>query len=264
MLQTRDGLHRSRRQPPAYRFATRRQRSAAEKCHLTPKAILFDLDGTLWDRNDAVRALATEQHRQLHKWLGHTPERDYVERVVHLDDNGRADKNLLYQTIGIEFGLSKSVMALLHTDFWTRYQGFIVPFPEVIETLHHLRRLEIRLGIVTNGSMRVQEAKISRLGVSGLMDVVLISEREGVRKPDAEIFHRGLTRLGVSPSDAWFVGDHPYDDVAGAAAASLRSFWRECDDWPRPALGCETIRSLDQLLSAFPQSIIGPVDLSRD
>jgi putative hydrolase of the HAD superfamily len=221
---------------------------------LRPKAILFDLDGTLWDRNDAVRALATEQHRQLHKWLGHIPEHDYIERVVHLDDNGRADKSVLYRTIGLEFGLSKSAVAVLHSDFWTRYQAFIVPFPEVIETLHHLRRLEIRLGIITNGSMRLQEAKISRLGVSGLMDVVLISEREGVRKPDAEIFHRALGRLGVSPSDAWFVGDNPEDDVAGAAAAGLRSFWRQCDDCPRPAAACETIRSLDELLPFVSQA----------
>jgi putative hydrolase of the HAD superfamily len=101
--------------------------------------------------------------------------------------------------------------------------------------------------------MRLQEAKISRLGVSGLMDVVLISEHEGVRKPDAEIFHRALGRLGVSPSDAWFVGDNPEDDIAGAAAAGLRSFWRECDDWPRPA-GCETIRSLDELLQLVSQA----------
>ena len=212
---------------------------------MTPKAILFDLDGTLWDRNGAVRALVTEQHGQLHEWLGHIPQRDYVERVVQLDDNGRFDKSLLYQTIGSEFGLSEPAVSLLHTDFWARFQVFTVPFPEVIETLHHLRRVGVKLGIVTNGSTRVQEAKITQLGVSDLMDVVLISEREGVRKPDAEIFHRGLTRLGVSPSDAWFVGDNPYDDVAGAAAAGLRSFWRECDDWPRPALGCETIRSLD-------------------
>jgi putative hydrolase of the HAD superfamily len=216
---------------------------------LTPKAILFDLDGTLWDRNDAVRGLATEQHRQLHKWLGHIPERDYVERVVHLDDNGRADKNLLYQTIGIEFGLSKSAVAVLHSDFWTRYQAFIVPFPEVIETLHHLRRLEIRLGIITNGSMRLQEAKISRLGVSGLMDVVLISEREGVRKPDAEIFHRALGRLDVSPSEAWFVGDNPEDDVAGAHAAGLRAVWRVCEEWDPPTVPCERIGALDELLA---------------
>src|SRR4030095_3402849 len=158
---------------------------------MNPKAILFDLDGTLWDRNDAVRALATEQHRQLYQWLGHIPQRDYVERVVHLGDNGRAEKNFFYQTIGIEFGLSEPAAAILHSDFWKRYQGFIVPFPEVIETIHHLRRLEIRPGILANGSMRVQEAKISRLGISDLMDVVLISEREGVRKPDAENLSSG-------------------------------------------------------------------------
>jgi putative hydrolase of the HAD superfamily len=219
---------------------------------MNPKAILFDLDGTLWDRNDAVRALATEQHRQLDKWLGHIPQRDYVERVVHLDDNGRADKNILYQTIGIEFSLSKSAVALLHSDFWRRYQGFIVPFPEVIDTLQRLRRLQVKLGIITNGSMRVQEAKISRLGLANVMDVILISEREGVRKPDVEIFYRALTMLGVAASEAWFVGDNPDDDVAGATAAGLRSFWRECDDWSPPA-GCETIRSLDELLQLTSQ-----------
>jgi putative hydrolase of the HAD superfamily len=224
---------------------------------MNPKAILFDLDGTLWDRNDAVRALATEQHRQLHKWLGHIPQRDYVERVVHLDDNGRADKNILYQTIGIEFGLSKSAVALLHSDFWTRYQGFIIPFPEVIDTLQHLRRLQVKLGIITNGSIRVQEAKISRLGLANVMDVILISEREGVRKPDVEIFYRALTMLGVSASEAWFVGDNPDDDIAGATAAGLRSFWRECDDWSPPT-GCETIRSLDELLQLVSQAAQQP------
>jgi putative hydrolase of the HAD superfamily len=220
---------------------------------VSPKAILFDLDGTLWDRNAAVRALVTQQHRELHQWLGHVAQRDYVERVVRLDDNGRADKTVLYQTIGIEFGLSEYAVALLHADFWTRFQVFTLPFTEVIETLHHLRRLEIKLGIITNGSTKVQEAKISRLGLSDLVDVVLISEREGVRKPDAEIFHRALRRLGVSPSEAWFVGDNPEVDVVGAAAAGLRSFWRECDDWPRPATGCETIRSLDGLLELLSQ-----------
>ena len=221
---------------------------------MMPKAILFDLDGTLWDRNGAVRALATEQHRQLHKWLGQIPQRDYVERVVHLDDNGRADKNILYQTIGIEFGLSKSAVALLHSDFWTRYQRFIVPFPEVIDTLQHLRRLQVKLGIITNGSMRVQEAKISRLGLANVMDVILISEREGVRKPDVEIFCRALTMLGVSASEAWFVGDNPDDDIAGASAAGLRSFWRECGEWSPPIVPCETIRTLDELLPLLAQA----------
>ncbi|HEY3159073.1 MAG TPA: HAD family hydrolase [Vicinamibacterales bacterium] len=213
-----------------------------------PAAILFDLDGTLWDRTAAVRALATAQHDDLHALLGQIPRADYVDRIIRLDDNGRTDKTMLYHTVGVEFGLSEDVVAHLHADFWTRLATFVHPFPEVIDTLTHLRRAGVKLGIITNGSIRVQEDKITRLGLSGLMDVVLISEREGVRKPEAEIFHRALERLGVSAHDAWFVGDSPDADVAGALAAGLRPFWRECRDWPPPAVACETIRSLDALL----------------
>ena len=213
-----------------------------------PKAILFDLDGTLWDRTAAVRALATAQHEALPECLGHIPLQQYVDRIVSLDDNGRTDKTILYRTIGVEFGLSEAVVARLHADFWARLAMFTSPFPEVVETLNRFRRLRIRLGIITNGSIRVQEDKIRRLGLAALMDVVVISEREAVRKPEAEIFHRALARLGVPASDAWFVGDNPDVDVAGAIAAGLRPFWRECTDWPPPAAACETIRSLDELV----------------
>ena len=213
-----------------------------------PGAILFDLDGTLWDRTAAVRELAAAQHDQLRQFLGHVPRDAYVNRIVRLDDIGRADKAVLYDTVGLEFGLSEEAVARLHADFWRRLASFMLPFPEVIGTLVRLRRSGIKLGIITNGSIRVQEDKITRLGLCGLMDVILISEREGVRKPDIEIFSRALARLNVPASDAWFVGDSPDADVAGAVAAGLRTFWRECADWPPPTVACETIRSLDQLL----------------
>ena len=213
-----------------------------------PKAILFDLDGTLWDRTSAVRALATDQHEQLRDTLGHIPHQHYVDRIIRLDDLGRVDKRVLYETIGVEFHLSASDVARLHADFWTRFVSHTRPFPEVIDTLRRLRNDGIKIGIVSNGSTAVQEAKIKQLGLSLLVDAVLISEREGIRKPNPEIFHLALARLGVEGSQAWFVGDNPDDDVAGAVAAGLRTFWRECADWPRPTAQCETIRSLDELL----------------
>src|SRR2546426_3137739 len=140
-----------------------------------PKAILFDLDGTLWDRTGAVRALATAQHEELRDHLGHVPRQQYVDRIISLDDIGRTDKTILYQTIGVEFELSEAVVARLHADFWARLASFTRPFPEVVDTLTRLRRLRIKLGNITNGSTRVQEDKIRRLGLFDLMDVVLIS-----------------------------------------------------------------------------------------
>jgi len=220
-----------------------------------PKAILFDLDGTLWDRTSAVRALASAQHQHLTAVVGHIPRENYVERIVALDDLGRLDKRVLYETVGVEFNLSGADVACLHRDFWSRFPAHTQPFSEVIQTLKALRRAGIRLGIVTNGSIAVQEAKIEQLGLSALVDAVLISEREGVRKPNPEIFHRAIARLGVDASEAWFVGDNPDDDVAGAIAAGLRAFWRDCPDWSPPTTECETIRTIDELLSLlFPGS----------
>jgi putative hydrolase of the HAD superfamily len=218
-----------------------------------PKAILFDLDGTLWDRTSAVRALAAAQHQHLAAVVGHIPREQYVERIVALDDLGRLDKRVLYETVGVEFELSDADVARLHRDFWSRFPAHTHPFSEVIQTLQALRGAGIRLGIVTNGWTAVQEAKINQLGLSGLIDVVLISEREGVRKPSPEIFQRALASLGVQASEAWFVGDNPDDDVAGAVEAGLRAFWRECPDWIRPTAECETIRTIDELLSLLSQ-----------
>lgn len=139
-------------------------------------------------------------------------------------------------------------MARLHADFWTRFALYTRPFPEVIDTLRHFRNAGVKLGIVTNGSAVVQQAKIEQLGLSTLIDAVLISEREGVRKPNPEIFHRAVARLGAGISRTWFIGDNPDDDVAGAVVVGLRTFWRECPDWAPPTIACEVIRSLDELL----------------
>ena len=219
-----------------------------------PKAIFFDLDGTLWDRTAAVRALLATQRQEREDVLADIPPHEYVERFIQLDANGTVSREVVYQRLGVEFGLAERLVNDLCADFWSRYEWSFQAFPEAMDTLRELRRIGLRLGIITNGSIRIQEQKISRLGLADLMDAVLISEREGIRKPDAEIFHRALARVGVSPSDGWFVGDNPDIDVAGAAAAGLRAFWRENSEWPRPAVPCETIQTLGELLPLLSQA----------
>ena len=154
----------------------------------------------------------------------------YVDRIIRLDDLGRVDKRVLYEAIGVEFDLRESDVARLHADFWMRFALHTRPFPEVSEALRHLRNEGIKLGIVTNGTVVVQS-------------------------PD--IFHRAVARLGVGVWETWFIGDNPANDVAGAVAVGLRTFWRACPDWSRPTVSCETIRSLDELLPLVTQKLPG-------
>ena len=106
----------------------------------------------------------------------------------------------------------------------------------------------MKLGIISNGSTNMQEQKIRQLGITHLMDEVLISEREGLRKPDRKIFERALERLRVVPAEAWFVGDHPFVDVHGAFEAGLTSVWRYTPHWKRPEVPAYEIHGLDELV----------------
>jgi putative hydrolase of the HAD superfamily len=64
------------------------------------------------------------------------------------------------------------------------------------------------------GPFACRSAKLACLELSPLFDTILISEAEGVHKPDRQIFDRALERLDVTPAQAVFVGDHPDVDVA--------------------------------------------------
>lgn len=88
-----------------------------------------------------------------------------------------------------------------------------------------LRDLEsrgLRMGVVSNH--HDYDSLVGHLEESGIhshFDVVLASEREGVRKPNTLIFARSLKALRVEKEEAIFVGDSPKHDIAGARAAGM-------------------------------------------
>jgi putative hydrolase of the HAD superfamily len=86
---------------------------------------------------------------------------------------------------------------------------------------------------VTNGVVHRQQPKIETLRIRPYLSTVVISEAVQVKKPDPRIFARALAEVGCTASQAWFVGDHPVNDVLGAAAAGCRSIWlRGVHPWP--------------------------------
>lgn len=91
--------------------------------------------------------------------------------------------------------------------------------------------------------------KLERLGLATLVDTIVISESEGVKKPDPVIFQRALERLEVSPAEAVYVGDHPVADVQGSVAAGLSAVWRRTPTWAPPEVEHHAIDTLDELIA---------------
>jgi putative hydrolase of the HAD superfamily len=214
---------------------------------IRPRAVLFDLDNTLWRRDEAITRLAAAQHRAFTE-LAPVRGADYVRRLIDLDDRGRADKSLVYTQIVREFDLPVDLVAPLYDHFWSTYATFCEPVPDAVPVLTALRAAGIKTGIITNGTVAIQDPKIAALGLVPMMDVILVSEREGIRKPERAMFHRALGRIGVEATESWFVGDHPDADVRGAAEAGLTAVWLR--SWADAApYASHSIATLSELLS---------------
>jgi putative hydrolase of the HAD superfamily len=92
-------------------------------------------------------------------------------------------------------------------------------------TLTALQVQGIRLGVITNGEVPFQTPKIEQLSINHYLSTVVISEAVQMHKPDPRIFAHALAAIDCRASEAWFIGDHPVNDVLGAAAAGLRAIW---------------------------------------
>ncbi len=189
------------------------------------RAILFDLDGTLLDRQTLVRNLIEDQYFRFSAQLSHVTEEDYSELFADLDQRGHTPKPLVYELMRNRLGFG-TLPEQLANDYFAQYGRFCVGFPEMTETLATLKECQYKLGLVTNGATALQSSAIHALHLGPVFDSIVISESVGVRKPDAEIFHLSLKSVGVEPAEAVFVGDHPEVDIGGAQRAGMRAIWK--------------------------------------
>ena len=211
------------------------------------EAVLFDLDGTLYDRDRLVTALVRDQYEAFSSELCEVGREHFVDSVLAMDDHGHGEKGSGYARVVRELDLPAALADRLVEHFWTHYDGYCELTADTRCTLQTLRSSGLKLGIITNGGVERQRCKIDALGLEPWFDVIVISEAEGVRKPDAEIFRRALERCGVEARAAVFVGDHPEADVEGARGAGLTAIWKAVSYW-RVAADVPAVTRLSEIL----------------
>jgi len=149
-----------------------------------------------------------------------------------LDAKGYVWKDKVYQQLVEEFCLTGITSQELLQDYLHEFQYSCVPFPNLIEMLAELSAAGIRLGMVSNGFGKFQMRNIEALRIKDYFKAILISEWEGLRKPDPAIFLRALQKLDTAPDQSLYIGDHPQNDIAAAQKVGMISVWKEDTQWP--------------------------------
>ncbi|GAA0339961.1 HAD family hydrolase [Bacillus carboniphilus] len=197
------------------------------------RAVLFDLDGTLLDRDASVKKFIEFQYHRLHKWVGHVAKNVYIKRFIELDGRGYVWKDKVYRQLIQEFNITDITWEELLEDYLENFKSCCVPFPNLIRSIEELKRQNVLLGIITNGFGQFQMDNIRALGIEKYFETLLVSEWEGLKKPDPRIFHRALRKLGVEANECLFVGDHPINDVKAAQEVGMRGIWKRDEYWDK-------------------------------
>lgn len=214
------------------------------------KAILFDLDQTLLDRNTSLIKFI-EWQVNFFQLVPHQNKQAFITRFIELDNNGNVWKDLVYSQLVKDFNIKNFSVETLLESYINDFNKFSSPFERVPETIQNLYYKGYKLGLVSNGKSPFQENNFYALGLREYFSTIIVSEAVGIRKPDPQIFEYACKELSYSPNECIFVGDNPKADIEGVKKVGMQTIFFHPDPSIHCPLADEKIHHYDQLETAI-------------
>jgi YjjG family noncanonical pyrimidine nucleotidase len=232
------------------------------------RAVLFDLDDTLFDHRHCARSALGALHaaheafqshpfddfERLHASLLEELHRRVALGEVPLDVARRERFRRLFHAMGAP--ADEDTVANAAATYREGYRRLRQPVAGAAALLAAVRS-QAAIGIVSNNLLDEQEDKLRHCGLDRYVDVLVVSEETGFSKPDPRIFAIALERLGVTADATVMIGDSWTADVVGARAAGIRAIWFNPAMQPRP----EADDTVEELWSLEPVERVLPVIL---
>ena len=220
------------------------------------RAVLFDLDDTLFDHGSCARdALAAvyrsherfssvtfSEFERVHATLLEALHQRVMSGELDLDTARRERFRRLFEAADAS-DCSPDEGARIYRECYVRTRRAVSGAAALLSAL----RSRVKVGVVSNNLLAEQQDKMKHCGLDTFVDALVVSEEVGVVKPDPYIFRVALSRLEVSAEDAVMVGDSWTADVEGARAAGIPAVWfnRNGLPSPDPAAGVPELRALE-------------------
>lgn len=198
------------------------------------KAILFDVDDTLYDqlipfqqafeKNFAFKNIPVEELYIL--------SRELSDEVFHLSESGKMsiqDMHIYRIKTAMECFDKKlsDEEAISFQNDYQRFQREIQLTSDVKESLKLCLEKGITIGVITNGPKEHQRKKIKKLELEKWIpkENILISSEVGFAKPDIKIFQLAESVMNLNSKTTYYVGDSFNNDMIGAKNAGWKVVW---------------------------------------
>jgi HAD superfamily hydrolase (TIGR01509 family) len=215
------------------------------------QGIIFDIDGTLVDSNDA--------HAQ--SWVDTFAEAGYdvqFEAVRPLIGVG-ADK-LLPKTIGIRHDSQegKKLSERRSEIFRKKYLPNLRPLEGSRALVLRVRSEGLKAIVATSAKDEELKGLLEAAEVADLMEEKATASDAKRSKPDPDIVEAAIEESGISPQNLVMIGDTPYD-IEAASKAKVRTIAFRSGGWTDETLAgaVEIFDGPADLLARYGSSLIG-------
>ena len=187
---------------------------------MTIKAILFDLDDTLYEEKEFVKSGFKEVAKFISNKFKINEKIFYkiLSNVFNEVIRGNIF-NIALERLNINFD---DDTILLMVKIYREHNPKIKLDKDIRSLLIKLRGI-YSLGIITDGYYEVQKKKIQALKLEELFDFIIYTDQYGKEywKPNVFSYKLALKELNLLPEETVYIGDNPYKDFIGAKKVGI-------------------------------------------
>ena len=193
---------------------------------LDVKAVAFDLDGTLYPNYSLNFKLIPFILIHWRLLLAFGRARSIIRKEQEKSDFLPVPHFYRYQALVAAKLLRAPVKKTKEKIDRLMYRGWepifktIKPFPHVVNTLTGLGKAGLKLGLLSDFP---PETKLDYMGLSGIWEAILCSERSGAIKPHTKPFIELAKTLDVPPEKILYVGNSYKFDIVGAHRTGMKT-----------------------------------------
>lgn len=210
------------------------------------KALIFDLDNTLIDRQRAFREMLNREFYAL--FQDEALVSQMVQDVMEWDNNGTVERIVVFKKWVEKYHVTVITAEELDQK-WSNESGTVAfLFDDVRDTLTKLKK-KYKLALLTNGNASSQRRKIHTIQIDDLIDYSLVSGEFSVRKPDKRIFEYTCKALGLQCEECAYIGDNYNIDVLGSRNAGMLPIYVSRNNELHDDV--QTIHEIKELLNLF-------------